>query len=358
MDTSSSILFLFLLSILVFCSSSSGSKFLHPTKDLLQQQLKTSQDHQTLTSYRRELVQLETTIKDDFLNPPITTYPTNPAVTNPVTTPAITNPVTTPATTITAPPETPNPTFPVTGTPTPTTIFPPTIPVTDPVLNPPITNPVTTIPGQAQPGITNPVTTTPVVGPPATTTSAPAVPGQSWCVAKGGLPDNALQAALDYACGLGGADCSGIQEGASCYNPNSMQNHASYAFNSYYQRNPVQTSCDFGGTAMVTNVNPGSGSCIFTTSSSASPTMPSPFNTIPTPTPSTESSSGASPIGFGTPPAAFNGGSPALGGGITGFGESPLGGNSTISTSSRLKPFIGCIIVVTSFITRRIVSDI
>ncbi|KAI3448435.1 hypothetical protein Pfo_005100 [Paulownia fortunei] len=363
MDTSASkFLFLFLLSILIVCSSGS---FLSAVKHFVQKEIKTA-DEQTFHSYSRELVQ---TIQHDFTNPPITTFPTTP-VTNPVTTPA----------TVTFPPDTSTPATvtvpsanPVTVTPTPDTTpitFPPTTPVGDPVNPPvPITNPVTTIPG-GQP-VSNPVTTypTPTGGVPITTpgvappviTNAPAVAGQSWCVARSGVQETALQAALDYACGIGGADCSAIQQGASCYNPNSLENHASYAFNSYYQRNPVQTSCDFGGTAVITNVNPSSGSCIFTTwsSSSASPTMATPITTTPTPTPTTESSSGAIPTGSGTPPTVLNESNPALGGGITGYGESPpIANTSLASMSSSLQPFIGCIIVVTTIITGRIVLDI
>ncbi|EPS65276.1 hypothetical protein M569_09504, partial [Genlisea aurea] len=101
-----------------------------------------------------------------------------------------------------------------------------------------------------------------------------AQPGDpSWCVAKGGLPETSLQAALDYACGIGGVDCSAIQQGAPCYDPDTLQSHASYAFNSYFQRSTGQLqSCDFGGTAVITHVNPSSGSCTFASGSASSTT--------------------------------------------------------------------------------------
>jgi hypothetical protein len=78
----------------------------------------------------------------------------------------------------------------------------------------------------------------------------------TWCVAKTGVMEAALQAGMDYACGMGGADCSALQPMGSCYNPNTMQAHASYAFNSYFQRNPSPTSCDFGGAGMLVATNP------------------------------------------------------------------------------------------------------
>ncbi|KAG8363963.1 hypothetical protein BUALT_Bualt19G0077000 [Buddleja alternifolia] len=393
------LLFFFLLSILIVCSSVG---FLFPFKNdehkELGRAIKQTVSH---SISRRELFK---TIQHDFttfpttpvtINPatnPVTNPATNPVpnpATNPVTNPA-TNPVTNPATNPVTNPATnpvPNPaTNPVTNpatnpVTTPTTGFPPPYtsipanPVTvtpTPLVNPvnspvpvfnPVTTPSTTTP---QPVTTNPTPaggTNPAVAPPVTS-NAPAVPGQSWCVARSGAPESAIQSALDYACGIGGADCSAIQMGASCYNPNSLQNHASYAFNSYYQKNPVQTSCDFGGTAVITNVNPSSGSCIFTTSSSSS-TSPTTMSPV-TPTPNTASSSGATtptysgattPTSSGAPSTIMNPSNPALGGGITGYGESPLpaGNSSSFSMSSNLQPFLGCIVVVTSIITRTIV---
>lgn len=125
----------------------------------------------------------------------------------------------------------------------------------------PIVNP--TIPGGTTPTttpITNPtsppaqpISTGPTITPttPVTTTG-----GGSWCIASPAASPTALQVALDYACGYGGADCSAIQTGGSCFEPNTMRDHASYAFNDYYQKNPAPTSCVFGGTAQITNTDP------------------------------------------------------------------------------------------------------
>lgn len=91
-------------------------------------------------------------------------------------------------------------------------------------------------------------------------------PGMTWCVANEQVAEEKLQAGIDYACGLGGADCRPIQDGATCYDHNSLASQASYVFNSYYQiKARASGTCDFGGAAHVVTQPPKFGSCKFPT---------------------------------------------------------------------------------------------
>ncbi|OAY33057.1 glucan endo-1,3-beta-glucosidase 12 [Manihot esculenta] len=103
--------------------------------------------------------------------------------------------------------------------------------------------------------------TTPVVGGVSKSTT-----GNTWCMANQDVGKEKLQAALDYACGEGGADCRSIQPGATCYDPNTIEAHASYAFNSYYQKKGRDIgACYFGGAAYVVTQVPKYGQCEFPT---------------------------------------------------------------------------------------------
>ncbi|KAJ4721747.1 Glucan endo-1,3-beta-glucosidase 1 [Melia azedarach] len=314
------------------------------------------------SSLRRGLAnQLKKTIHETF-------NPVNPPENNPTPT-IVTVPATNPVTVTPANPENSSPlpipsTTPVNIPPATPVNIPPAAPVNPaaPITVPgaqPVTNPVTTFPPPAG----NVPGTNPVTAPPATT-NAPAIPGQSWCVAKQGVSETALQAALDYACGMGGADCSLIQQGGSCYNPNSLQNHASYAFNSYYQKNPSPTSCDFGGVAMTVNTNPSTGSCVYPTSSTQSstgstpPAQPNSTTPPATTTPTTPTTMGSPPPGPGisgsvTPPSVLNSSTP---GSVFGTDSPPVLNTST-STSDGSHIRISLIAFVTTLVTGLIVQQ-
>ncbi|KAM3377918.1 glucan endo-1,3-beta-glucosidase 4 [Capsicum galapagoense] len=360
----SKFIFLFFLFILLACISG-----LSPSKRFEHKELEREKE-QKFHIFAKRLLELLPihAIKHDWMDPPESGFPTTPIV-NPVTTPTNMPPDNSAPTVVTVPSTTPNPVTPNLGS------IPPAAPSTTPVTNPnsnppvPITNPVTT-PSTSTP-VSNPVTTNPnpvggvpvntPVTPPATT-NAPATGGQSWCVAKNGAGQTALQSALDYACGMG-ADCSAIQQGGSCYNPNSLQGHASYAFNSYFQKNPAQTSCDFGGAAMITNSNPSTGSCVFPASgsSTSSPATPTPTTTTPmsgTPAPTTSSTTGAAVPGL-APPTVPNGNDSGFGTMPSGISDSiPPTTTTSLSMSHGFQPLVGCIILVVSIVTSKLVLEI
>ncbi|KAH9325637.1 hypothetical protein KI387_005815, partial [Taxus chinensis] len=88
---------------------------------------------------------------------------------------------------------------------------------------------------------------------------------QTYCVTKPGADPKLLQAALDWACGPGQANCTPIQGGEVCFNPDTVEAHASYAFNSYYHKTEMAMgSCDFKGVATITTTDPSHDSCFYT----------------------------------------------------------------------------------------------
>ncbi|RWW29137.1 hypothetical protein BHE74_00009756, partial [Ensete ventricosum] len=92
----------------------------------------------------------------------------------------------------------------------------------------------------------------------------------TWCVARSEAGAMALQAEMDQVCSSGVADCAPVQPSGLCYLPNTLPSHASYAFNSYYQRSNANPAfCDFHGTATITVLNPSYGSCSYPSSVSA-----------------------------------------------------------------------------------------
>ncbi|KHN38331.1 Glucan endo-1,3-beta-glucosidase 1 [Glycine soja] len=175
---------------------------------------------------------------------------------------------------------------------TPITTIPNLVPTTPTISTSPFLNP------NSNPDTVSPASTIPFSTP--TTVNSPMFSGASWCIASPTASQTTLQVALDYACGFGGADCSAIQPGGSCYNPNSIRNHASYAFNKYYQKNPVPNSCNFGGTAVIISTNPSTGACQYPSTSTSTSVLNTTnsnganvFGSVPVPTNPSPSSAAA-----------------------------------------------------------------
>ncbi|XP_010484049.1 PREDICTED: major pollen allergen Ole e 10-like [Camelina sativa] len=100
--------------------------------------------------------------------------------------------------------------------------------------------------------------------------SAVAIPvvtsNRQWCIAMYTATAEQLQANIDFVCGGQNVDCSPIQPGGSCYEPNTLLNHASYAMNAYYQSHGrVDSSCKFNRSGCFVFVDPSYGSCVYYT---------------------------------------------------------------------------------------------
>ncbi|XP_039010147.1 extensin-like [Hibiscus syriacus] len=194
-------------------------------------------------------------------NPP-SIFPSPPGALNP---PAI---VPSPPSTFPNPPGTPNPPQIVPNPPSvfpspPHAIPPPTVYVPSP--SGPTLSPPFNVPSPFGFNPSPPEFLPPIVYPPPTVPPAPRTGPTTalWCVAKPSVPGPIMQEAMNYAC-ASGADCDSIQPSGSCFEPNTVFAHASYAFNSYWQKTKVAGgTCEFGGTAILVTVDPSYDGCHF-----------------------------------------------------------------------------------------------
>lgn len=82
-----------------------------------------------------------------------------------------------------------------------------------------------------------------------------------WCVLNNNKDLSNASASVLEACSV--ADCTALVPGASCSHID-WPGNISYAFNSYYQQNDQRAdSCNFGGLALITTVDPSNSDCRF-----------------------------------------------------------------------------------------------
>lgn len=80
--------------------------------------------------------------------------------------------------------------------------------------------------------------------------------GFVWCVVRTNADVYAVQSALNWACAR--INCGPTYVGGTCFVPNTIWAHASWAFNAYYNSmNGAQDACNFSGTAYVSSNDPG-----------------------------------------------------------------------------------------------------
>lgn len=82
------------------------------------------------------------------------------------------------------------------------------------------------------------------------------VQAKTWCVAKPSASEAELIADRDFCCS-NGVDCSVINAGGACFNPDTLVNHASVVMNSYYQKMGKNVwNCDFTKSGLITMSDP------------------------------------------------------------------------------------------------------
>lgn len=112
--------------------------------------------------------------------------------------------------------------------------------------------------GQTAASVYSPSVESPILaGPPLSAGSG------MWCVSSAGADPTTMENALNFACGVNADFCAAIQSGQSCYLPDTVASHASWAFNQYWhQYKGAGGSCSFGGAAVLTSTDPSKPDCI------------------------------------------------------------------------------------------------
>ncbi|KAM0875370.1 hypothetical protein ACQ4PT_036836 [Festuca glaucescens] len=92
----------------------------------------------------------------------------------------------------------------------------------------------------------------------------------SWCVCRPDASDEVLQSTVD---------CAPLHAGAQCHSPDTLVAHCSYAANSYFHRisqADEDATCDFGGAAALSEIDPSSETCTYPASTTDDGTTASP----------------------------------------------------------------------------------
>lgn len=94
---------------------------------------------------------------------------------------------------------------------------------------------------------------------------------RSWCTAKQGVSEAVLQTSIDFACGVGGVNCTAIQPNGTCFLPDTRYSHASWAIDAFYANSTNGiAACNFQGAAEITTSDPSYNTCIYPASTSTS----------------------------------------------------------------------------------------
>ena len=79
----------------------------------------------------------------------------------------------------------------------------------------------------------------------------------TWCVSNLAADPVTLANGLNFACNASADICAALQPGQSCYLPTTVASHASWAFNSYWQKyKGAGGRCFFDGAAVLTSTDP------------------------------------------------------------------------------------------------------